>query len=127
MSTVLYSVAIIVIVLLFVFMVRNFYKLVKKANERDELKHQIKTMKVHVEWIVNGHHRSNWIRDHKDQINKEGFSYLAHPEFQNLLWKDEEIYKRLAELLPSIEDDEIVQIYRRDFICKHITTQGRAS
>ncbi len=63
-------------------------------------------------WSENGTAILNWVEAHHKElaINKE--ADLSHPEFQELLWKDFEIYNRLVILDPKLKENPMITKHR---------------
>lgn len=61
--------------------------------------------KLFREWSENGDAILNWLRAHRDELNRDIKAMISHPEFQKLLWKDFELYSKLIILDPNLKED----------------------
>ncbi|MBI2062368.1 MAG: hypothetical protein HYT64_01625 [Candidatus Yanofskybacteria bacterium] len=71
----------------------------KKPDEQlRELRH---------EWYENGVAIENWLKVHREELYVDLAATLSRSEFQELIWKDFEIYEQLTILDPKLKEDPI--------------------
>jgi len=78
------------------------------------------------EWVENGQKMKTWLEEHFADLNQNPSATIAYSQFQNLLWKDFDLYQKVHTFYPDIQENQKL-MEGRAFFEKLITTSGRPS